>query len=82
LLEHRKLSKELEKSENTRQIMVAENENELLKDKITELENFKVLYLESKEKIDKQDSVDKVCLINFSVRFLSICLSLFIPFSS
>ncbi|XP_065584428.1 kinesin-like protein KIF20B [Artemia franciscana] len=55
--EHRKLSEEFEKSENTRQLMEAENEQ--LKDKITELENFKVLYLESVEKADEQGSADK-----------------------
>jgi len=79
-VEHRKLSEEFEKSENTRQFMEAENEQ--LKDKIAELENFKVLYLESIEKADEQDSADKVCSNNFSVRILFICLSLFIPFSS
>ncbi|KAK2705571.1 hypothetical protein QYM36_015834 [Artemia franciscana] len=55
--EHRKLSEEFEKSENTRQFMEAEKEQ--LKDKINELENFKVLYLESVEKADEQDSADK-----------------------
>ncbi|XP_065565866.1 restin homolog [Artemia franciscana] len=54
---HRKLSEEFEKSESTRQFMEAKNEQ--LKDKIAELENFKVLYLESVEKADEQDSAGK-----------------------
>ncbi|KAK2706397.1 hypothetical protein QYM36_016441 [Artemia franciscana] len=36
-----------------------EAEKEQLKDKINELDNFKVLYLESIEKADEQDSADK-----------------------
>ena len=66
-----------ELSENTRQLMEAENEK--LKEQISE---FTVNYRVTVEQADEQGSADKVCSNNFSVRILFICLSLFIPFSS